>query len=117
MKRSNLTNFVYALTISAGLLAANYATAQTAPADPTATPRIDQRQAKQQARINQGVASGSITPQEQARLQARQNRIATKKAAAKADGVVTQRERKQLTHQQNHASKGIARKKHNAKTQ
>jgi hypothetical protein len=111
MKRTTLSSLVLALLIGV----TGYATAQTAVKDPAATPRIDQRQANQQARINEGVASGQITPKEQARLQGQQNRIAADKSAAKADGVVTQRERHALKHEQNHASRNIHRKKHNGK--
>ena len=43
--------------------ASGAAFAQTpAPKDPMATPRIDQRQANQERRIEQGVASGQLTP-------------------------------------------------------
>jgi uncharacterized membrane protein YebE (DUF533 family) len=83
-----------------------------APADPAATPRIDQRQANQQNRINQGVASGQLTPREQAHMQKRQNHIASDKAAAKSDGVVTKQERAHIRHEQNRASKRIHKQKH-----
>ena len=98
---------------------ANIAAAQApaapvaAPANPAATPRIDARQAKQQARINQGVTSGKVNPQEAARLNAGQNRVAGAESAAKADGVVTKGERKKITHMQNHQNKNISAKKHN----
>ncbi len=116
MKRNTFSTLVLSMLVGAGLLATGYAAAQTAVKDPLATPRIDQRQVKQQARINKGVASGKITSAEQARLQGQQNQIATNKAVAKADGVVTKQERKALTRQQNQASRAIARKKHNLRS-
>jgi hypothetical protein len=112
MKRTTFKTLVLTSAIGVAMFATGYAGAQTAVKDPTATPRIDQRQAKQQARIDKGVASGKISPAEQARLQAQQNQIAANKAAAKADGVVTQQERKALRKQQNQASRAIAHKKH-----
>ncbi len=114
MKRTTLSTLVLATLLGTSVLATGYAAAQTAVKDPLATPRIDQRQAKQQARINQGVASGNITPAQQTGLQAQQNQIAANKAAAKADGVVTHQERKALHKQQNQASRAIAHAKHRA---
>jgi hypothetical protein len=107
---------MFNLAIAVSTVVTGYATAQTAVKDPTATPRIDQRQVRQQARIQQGVANGKIAPDEQARLQAQQNQIARNKAAAKADGVVSPQERKALKREQNQASRNIARKKHSART-
>jgi uncharacterized membrane protein YebE (DUF533 family) len=82
----------------------------------TATPRVTKRQIRQQARIEQGVKSGELTPKETRRLEAQQAKIAIDKARAKADGVVTPRERAKLAREQNRASRNIYRKKHNAKT-
>ena len=76
------------------------------------TPRIDARQAHQQARIAQGAASGSLTGREQRRLEREQSAIAAREAAAKADGTVTRDERRALTRMQNRASHDIARQKH-----
>ncbi|HTH79456.1 MAG TPA: hypothetical protein VL593_10790 [Ramlibacter sp.] len=80
----------------------------------TNTPRIDQREVKQQERITQGVASGQLTPAETARLDAQQARIEKTEAKAKSDGVVTAKERAHLTKMQNHASRHIRRQKHDA---
>ena len=82
------------------------------PKDPTATPKIDQRQINQQQRIDQGVASGALTPRETAKLQRREAKIASDEAAAKADGKVTRAERRKLRHEQNRASAAIKRQKH-----
>lgn len=77
------------------------------------TPRIDARQENQQERIDQGIASGALTPREAHRLEAQQNRIEGAEDAAKADGIVTKGERIRLTHRQNQAGNTIFRKKHN----
>lgn len=78
----------------------------------TNTPVLDQRQANQEARIQQGVASGELTSREAARLERGQQRVENMEAAAKADGVVTKRERAQLQHAQNVQSRRIAVQKH-----
>jgi TolA-binding protein len=83
-----------------------------APKDPTATPRVDARQAKQEKRIEQGVASGQLTPQETKRLEKGEARIDKAEDRAKADGVVTKQERHRLADMQNHESRAIAREKH-----
>ncbi len=80
------------------------------------TPRVDKRETRQQKRINQGIKSGQLTPQEAARLEKQQAKIKHDEAQAKADGKVTPKERAKLNREQNRASKNIYRKKHNAKT-
>ena len=89
----------------------------TAPAfaDPTATPRINARQAHQERRIDQGVNSGALTARETRTLDAREAKIAADKAAAKADGTVTPAERAKLRGEERRTSRAIYRKKHNAR--
>jgi hypothetical protein len=107
-----LRTLVSLLTLAfAGTVLAQ-APAAPAPKDPTATPRIDQRQVNQQKRIDQGVASGQLTPKETARLEKREGKIAADEAAAKADGKVTKAERRKLRHEENRASQAIKRQKH-----
>lgn len=77
-----------------------------------ATPVIDERQANQQKRINQGVASGQLTGKEAANLQRGQARVSNMKANAKADGVVTKSERAHIKHAQKVQSNRIYNKKH-----
>ena len=79
----------------------------------TATPRVAKRQLHQQARIEQGVKSGELTPRETQRLERQQARIQADKRKAKADGVVTPAERAKLAREQNRASNRIYRLKHN----
>ena len=87
--------------------------AQTAPAkDPAATPGIDKRQANQEARIQQGVQSGQLTQREAARLEKGQERVQKMEDKAKADGVVTKKERARIQHAQDVQSRHIAKQKH-----
>ena len=81
-----------------------------------ATPRVDAREAKQQARIDAGVGSGQLNAKETNRLDKQQARIAGTEANAKADGTVTAKERRHLAHMQNRASKNIYKQKHDAQT-
>lgn len=76
------------------------------------TPGIDARQANQERRIDQGVASGQLTQREAARLDRNENRIDRMENRAKADGVVTPRERARLHGALDQQSKAIARQKH-----
>jgi hypothetical protein len=83
---------------------------------PAGTPGVDAREAKQDARIDQGVASGQLTARETRRLEREQKHIAKVEAHAKADGKVTVAERARLHRAQNAASRDIARQKHDAQT-
>jgi hypothetical protein len=58
-------------------------------AQTTSTPRIDQRQAEQQRRIDQGVKSGELNKREAARLEKGQARIQKMEDKAMADGKMT----------------------------
>ena len=98
-------------------LAGIAASAQTAASAPGAnTPRIDQRQANQEKRIDQGIASGQLTTRETRRLEKEQAHVNMAEDKAKADGSVTAHERTHLTKMQNHASRDIYRQKHDAQT-
>jgi len=81
-----------------------------------ATPRVDQREANQEQRIQQGVNSGQLTAKETHRLDKEQARIAGAETTAKADGTLTKQERHQLHKMQKHASADIAHQKHDAQT-
>jgi len=85
-------------------------------ADNTATPRVDQREARQQERIANGAASGQLTAKETQRLEKQQAHINATEASAKADGKVTAKERRRLDRMQDRASKDIRAEKHDAKT-
>lgn len=81
-----------------------------------ATPRVDKRQARQEQRIDQGVASGELNKRETKKLEAEQNRIDRVEDRAKSDGVVTKGERAHLTRMQNKASRDIHHQKHDRQT-
>jgi hypothetical protein len=93
-----------------------FAQAPAAPKDPLATPKIDQRQASQEKRIDQGIASGALTAKEARKLDKRETKIESDKLAAKADGKVTRAERRKLTREQDRASAAIKRQKHDRQT-
>ena len=76
------------------------------------TPVIDQRQANQEKRIDQGIASGQLNEREANRLNTQQEHINKLEDKAKADGVVTKGERARIDHAQDRASRHIAREKH-----
>jgi opacity protein-like surface antigen len=76
------------------------------------TPVIDQRQMNQEQRIDQGIAGGQLNRREADRLDRRQDRIDRMENRAKADGVVTGKERARIGAAQNRASRHIAREKH-----
>lgn len=103
---SMIRNFRIPVTAAVLSLCAFTAFAQTQ------TPRIDARQAKQEARIDQGVASGALTRRETARLDAQQHRIDRVENRARADGTVTAAEKAKVTHLQNKANRDIRRQKH-----
>ena len=83
-----------------------------AQAPAPATPRIDQRQANQEQRIQQGAQSGQLTGKEAARLEKGQDRVDRMEDKAKADGKVTPQERKRLQHAENVQSRHIKQEKH-----
>jgi hypothetical protein len=81
----------------------------------TQTPRVDRRERRQQARIQEGVKSGELTGKEAKQLEAQQRKIQKEKMQAKADGTLSPAERMKLNREQNRANRKIFRKKHNAK--
>ncbi len=99
-----------AVTVVVAALAAGSAFANTA------TPRVNRREVRQQARIQRGVKSGELTRGEANRLERGQAHVDAMKDRAKADGVVTPKERARLNHAQNRQSRRIHRLKHNDRT-
>ena len=63
---------------------------------PGSTPGIDNQEYRISQRIDEGVRSGRITQRDARRLHKRERVIAQHEASFKADGVVNQRERRQL---------------------
>ena len=76
-------------------------------------PGIQDRELKQQQRIQQGIQSDQLTSGEAKRLEAQQGRIQTTEDRMKANGKLTGRERAKLTRRQNRASRNIYHKKYN----
>ena len=76
------------------------------------TPVVNNRQNRQQKRINRGVKTGTLTKKEAAKLEAGQARTEALEAKAKLDGKVTVKERARLQHRQNKTSRRIYRQKH-----
>ena len=76
------------------------------------TPVIDQRQANQEQRIDQGIASGQLNEREANRLNKQQEHINKMEDRAKSDGVMTKKERARIGAAQARASRHIAREKH-----
>jgi hypothetical protein len=105
-------NFNGETKMNAKLAAALFALVALPVAAQTATPRVDQRQANQEARIQQGVASGQLTNKEAAKLEAGQAKVQAKEDKAKSDGVVTAKERAKLAKAQDKQSRKIAKQKH-----
>jgi len=108
------------LTLATATFALLSAAATAQAAEPAASgakmPRVERREAKQEARIDQGVASGQLNARETQRLEREQKHIATAETKAEADGKVTNKERAHLSHMQNKASRDIRREKHDAQT-
>lgn len=102
--------------IAAGLLLAFVTVASVSEAQ-TATPRITKRQTNQQKRIAQGVNNGELTNAEAVKLEGREAHIQNEKKEAKADGVVTTKERVKIKRAENRTSRAIYRQKHDGQKQ
>jgi opacity protein-like surface antigen len=76
------------------------------------TPRIDERQANQEKRIDQGIASGQLNEREANRLNKQQEHVNKMEDRAESDGVMTKKERARIGAAQARASRHIAREKH-----
>jgi hypothetical protein len=79
----------------------------------TQTTKVNQRQGNQKDRITEGVKSGELTKKETKNLVLQQRDIRRTKKVAKADGVVTRKERVVIHSKQNSANRNIKRKKKN----
>jgi uncharacterized lipoprotein YajG len=124
MVMNKITNSLLAV-VAGGLMFAGSAAAQTAnSAGPGAVdpghPRVNQvnrRQTRQQARIAQGVKSGSLNPREASNLERREAGIQRQEQRdmAKHNGHLTKAEQRQLNRRENRVSRAIYRKKHNGR--
>ena len=105
MKRLHVVAFALALTALSVSLAGAH----------PAAPRIDRRQAAQHSRIQQGVRHGELSRAEVQRLRAGQRHVRRAERIARADRVVTPRERARLERLQDRQSRRIARLRHNGR--
>jgi opacity protein-like surface antigen len=103
-KEGFMKRMMWAVALCAGMSSAAFAEGET--------PVIDQRQANQERRIDQGIASGQLNQREANRLEREQHRIDRMENRSKTDGVVTDKERARIGAAQNRASRHIARQKH-----
>ena len=101
-------------TLAVGVTLAVAAIGAFAQASAPVTVRADAREAKQQARIDAGVASGQLNARETNRLEKQQGHVAAVEAKAKADGTVTKAERQHINKTQNRTSANIHEQKHDA---
>jgi hypothetical protein len=76
------------------------------------TTHLDKREAHQTSRIQKGVQSGALTPQEASSLTAAESKLQADEAAAKADGKVTKQERAALHSEAKAVSGSIKELKH-----
>lgn len=86
--------------------------AQAEGVGPAQGERVDNRQMRQEQRIDQGIESGGLTRPEAARLTRQQAHIDRMENRVEADGSVTRREALRLEHAQDRASRRIAHAKH-----
>jgi hypothetical protein len=104
-------------SLIAGSLLASAALGAFAQASTAASmPRVDEREAQQDARIRKGVASGQLNARETYRLEREEAAVHRAEAGAEADGNVTAHERRHLHRMQDRASKDIFLQKHDAQT-
>lgn len=75
--------------------------------------RVDRRQDRQRARLIQGRRSGELTRGEFRKLKKQQRKIGRMERRFSSDGFLSGKERRRLEHAQDHASRRIARLKHN----
>ena len=94
----------------AGILASLIASAALA-----GTPRMERREARQDARIAQGCRSGQLTRPEAMRLRVRERRIERAERRAGRDGFVSRGESRHIERIQDRQSRRIHRLRHNAR--
>jgi hypothetical protein len=107
-KETDMTARTRILTLAASLVVLAAAQAGAQP-----TPRIHRREARQEQRIQMGIATGTLTVPEARYLQTEQRSIRAREARAKSDGFVGLRERARIRHEQRVANRDIARLEHN----
>ena len=73
---------------------------------------INRMEHRERVRIHQGIRSGELTRAEAGRLEVEQAKIRVDQRRARADGILTPKERKQLHKERHKASKEIYHQKH-----
>jgi hypothetical protein len=113
-KRTSLGLGLLLATMAPFAAAQNAAPATTTPAHPHS---INNRQKRQQERIDKGVQSGALNDKEAARLEKQQDNIAAREAKMReSGGKFTPAERKSIQRQETRTSRRIYRQKHDAQT-
>ena len=85
-------------------------------AQPAAPSAVNQREAHQDQRIQQGIANGDLSAREAYRLERQQGRIDAAEARARSDGQLSGAERERLHRMQDQANRDIWQQKHDAPT-
>jgi hypothetical protein len=109
---SPTTETIIMQILKTAVIALSLASPLAALAESNAMPGFDQRQAKQERHIAQGVQSGALTQREAVRLERGQQGLQLQEDRAKADGVVTRQERAHLQHAEDVQSRRIYAEKH-----
>ena len=79
-------------------------------------PRVNRRQANQQARIHEGVKSGQLTRPDARHLERQQHNIRSEERAFKSDGYLSPSERADLHRDLRAANRDIYGQKHDGQT-
>lgn len=113
MIRTTLTRFTLACGLAAGMSVSLAGIAAAQSTEPHPGP-VQQRIDKQDSRIEQGVNSGKLSPQEAAKLQKRDAQIEAdrQRDLAAHNGHLTAHERENLNHKLNKTSHKIEHEKH-----
>jgi len=77
---------------------------------------VVKKQVNQNIRIKQGIETGQLTRVESRKLILEQMQVKAMKVVAKADGVVTRKERAVIVTKQHQASRHIYRQKHDGQS-
>jgi hypothetical protein len=107
-----MKSVILGLIAVAGIATALPAVAQTTAMTPAT---VDARAAHQEARIQQGVATGALTPHETRKLQHKEHKLRRIEARMRArhGGALTRHDVKKLNHIENKDSAAIAKLKTN----
>jgi len=110
-----MKRLIIASMLAGALLAG---TASTSFADDAKEGKIKERKENQQRRIAQGVANGSLTPKETARIEHNEAKLNKEIRHDRKDGGgLTNKEKAKINRQQNRVSKEIYNQRHDGQTQ